>query len=163
MERIAREQRIEWTHVPFKGVAEAINALLGGHVHADADGTGWAPQVDAGQFRLLVTWGAARSKSWPTVPTLKEVGIDLVSTSPYGLAGPKGMDPRIVKILHDAFRKGLSEPSHMAALAALDQEPFYLSSRDYRELAMREIAEQKRSIDELGLKQDGLQPIRSRR
>jgi tripartite-type tricarboxylate transporter receptor subunit TctC len=41
---------------------------------------------------------------------LKEVGIDMVSNSPYGLGGPKGMAPEIVKVLHDAFRKGLDDP-----------------------------------------------------
>jgi tripartite-type tricarboxylate transporter receptor subunit TctC len=154
MEKIAREQEIKWTHVPFKGVAEAINALLGGHIHADADGSGWAPQVNAGQFRLLVTWSAGRSKNWPTVPTLKEIGIDLVSNAPYGIAGPKGMDPNIVKILHDAFKKGMEERSYAAAIKELDQESLYLNSKDYHELAVQQIEEQKRLIVELGLNED---------
>ena len=106
MEQIAKQQGIKWTHVPFKGNAEAINALLGGHIHAVADSTGWAQLVNAGRFRLLVTWGAARTKNWPTVPTLREIGIDIVSNSPFGIAGPKGMDPNVVKLLHDAFKKG---------------------------------------------------------
>lgn len=154
MEAIAIQQGIRWTHVPFRGVAEAVNALLGGHIQANADGSGWAPQVDAGQFRLLVVWGAQRSKRWPTVPTLKEIGIDMVSNSPYGIAGPKGMDPKIANVLHDAFKKGMEEPSHLAVLASLDQEPAYLNSNDYHAFALREIAEQKRLILELGPKLD---------
>ena len=59
MEQIAKLQGVKWTHVPFKGGAEMINALLGGHIHADADSTAWAPQVNAGQFRLLVDLGRA--------------------------------------------------------------------------------------------------------
>src|SRR5262245_1863436 len=73
MEQIAKQQGINWTHIPFKGSAETNNAILGGHVHAVADSSGWAPLVNAGQLRLLVTWGAARTKNWPAVPTLKEV------------------------------------------------------------------------------------------
>ena len=92
MEQIAKQQGIKWTHVPFKGNADAINALLGGHIHAVADSSGWAQLVNAGQFRLLVTWGAARTKNWPNVPTLRDIGIDMVSNSPFGIAGPKGMD-----------------------------------------------------------------------
>ena len=42
-------------HVPFKGVAESTTALLGSHIHAIADSTGWAPQVNKGKFRLLVS------------------------------------------------------------------------------------------------------------
>jgi tripartite-type tricarboxylate transporter receptor subunit TctC len=151
MEQIAKRQDIKWTHVPFKGNAEAMNALLGGHIHAVADSSGWAPLVNAGRFRLLVTWGAARTKNWPDVPTLREIGIDMVSNSPFGIAGPKGMDPAVVKVLHDAFKKGLEEPSYAAAMAKLDQELFYLSSEDYRRFALQQIEEARRFVAELGL------------
>jgi len=151
MEQIARQQGIRWTHVPFKGNADSMNALLGGHIHVVADSSGWAQLVKAGRFRLLVTWGAARTKNWPDVPTLREIGIDMVSNSPFGIAGPKGMDPKIVRVLHDAFKKGLEEPSYAAAVANLDQELFYLSSEDYQNFAMRQIEEARRFITELGL------------
>ena len=154
MEQIAQQQGIRWTHVPFKGNAETIAALLGGHIHAIADSTGWAPLVNSGEFRLLVTWGATRTRNWPTVPTLKETGIDMISNSPFGIGGPKGMDESIVKILHDAFKKGMEEPSYAAAMAKLDQELFYLNSADYHAFAMRQIAEQKQLVEDLKLKQD---------
>jgi tripartite-type tricarboxylate transporter receptor subunit TctC len=152
MEQIARQQGIKWVHVPFRGNAEAVTSLLGGHIDVVADSTGWAPQVNEGKFRLLVTWGATRTKNWPNVPTLRDLGIDIVSNSPYGLAGPKGMDPGVVKVLHDAFRKGLDEPSNLAMMAQFDQEVFYLDSADYTKFAMQQIVEQKRMIEELGLK-----------
>ena len=151
MEQIAKRQDINWTHVPFKGNAEVMNALLGGHIHAVADSSGWAQLVNAGRFRLLVTWGAARTKNWPTVPTLRDIGIDMVSNSPFGIAGPKGMEPKVVKVLHDAFKKGLEEPSYAEAMAKLDQELFYLSSDDYQKFAMQQIEEARRFIAELGL------------
>jgi tripartite-type tricarboxylate transporter receptor subunit TctC len=151
MEQIAKQQGLKWTHVPFKGNADAMNALLGGHIHAVADSSGWAQLVNSGRFRLLVTWGAARTKNWPTVPTLREIGIDMVSNSPFGIAGPKGMDPKVVKTLHDAFKKGLEDPSYAEAMAKLDQEQFYLSSEDYRKFALQQIEEARRFIAELGL------------
>ncbi len=154
MEQIAKQQGIKWTHVPYKGSAETSNAILGGHIHAVADSSGWAQLVNVGQLRLLVTWGTSRTKNWPTVPTLKEVGIDMVSNSPFGIAGPKGMAPNIVKLLHDAFKKGMEEPSYAEAMNKLDQELFYLSSEDYGKFAIEQIAEAKRFVAELGLKQD---------
>jgi tripartite-type tricarboxylate transporter receptor subunit TctC len=154
MEQIAKRQGIKWTHVPFKGNAEVMNALLGGHIHAVADSSGWAQLVNAGQFRLLVTWGAARTKNWSSVPTLRDLGIEMVSNSPFGIAGPRGMEPKIVKVLHDAFKQGLEEPSYAAAMADLDQELFYLSSEDYQKFAMQQIEEARRFIAELGLKRD---------
>jgi len=151
MEQIAKRQGIKWTHIPFKGNSEAMNALLGGHIDAVADSSGWAQLVNAGQLRLLVTWGAVRTKNWPNVPTLRDIGIDLVANSPFGIAGPKGMDAKVVKVLHDAFKKGLEEPSYAEAMAKLDQEQFYLSSDDYRRFALQQIEEARRFIAELGL------------
>ncbi len=152
MEQLAKERGIKWTHVPFRGTSESTNALLGGHIGAVADASGWAPLVNGGQLRLLVIWTDKRAKSWPSVPTLKEAGIAMVSNSPFGLAGPKGMDPKVVKILHDAFKKGMEEPAYVETIARIDQEPFYLNTEDYRAFVTRTVAEQKQLMEELGFK-----------
>ncbi|MDH2351194.1 tripartite tricarboxylate transporter substrate binding protein [Bradyrhizobium sp. SSUT112] len=152
MLQIAKLQDIRLISVPFKGVADAINALLGGHIDAIADSTGWAAQVNAGQFRQLVFFSEARTKNWPEVPTLRETGIDLVATGPFGIAGPKGIDPEIIKALHDAFRKGMDETPFRDVLARLNQEPWYLNSEDYRNYALAMIEQEKRVVRELGLK-----------
>jgi tripartite-type tricarboxylate transporter receptor subunit TctC len=152
MEQIAKDRGIQWTHVPFRGTADSTNSLLGGHIDLVADASGWAPLVNGGKLRLLVIWSEKRSKSWPNVPTLKESGIAMVSNSPFGLGGPKGMDPKVVKILHDAFKKGSEEPAYLETLAKLDQEPFYLNTADYRAFAERSFAEQKQLMGELGFK-----------
>jgi tripartite-type tricarboxylate transporter receptor subunit TctC len=152
MEQMAKERGIKWTHVPFRGTSESTNSLLGGHISAVADASGWAPLVESGQLRLLVIWTDKRSKSWPNVPTLKESGIAMVSNSPFGLAGPKGMDPKVVKILHDAFKKGMEEKSYVDTIAKIDQEPFYLNTEDYRAFVLRTVPEQKQLMEELGFK-----------
>ena len=153
MEQIAKMKGIKWTQVPFKGVAESMNALLGGHIDVAADSTGWAGAVEGGQARLLVTWGAGRTKNWPNVPNLKDIGIDLVSNSPFGIGGPKGMDPAVVKILHDAFRKGMEEQSYKDSMAKLDQEAYYLDTAAYHAFALKQISEQKQLVEDLGLRQ----------
>jgi tripartite-type tricarboxylate transporter receptor subunit TctC len=153
MEQIAKLKGIRWTHVPFKGVSESMNALLGGHIDVVSDSTGWAGSVDGGQARLLVTWGASRTKNWPNVPNLKESGIDMISNSPFGIGGPKGMDPAVVQILHDAFRKGMEEQSYKDTMAKLDQEAFYLDTAAYQAYAMKQVEEQKQLVEELGLRQ----------
>lgn len=153
MEQIAGERGITWTQVPYKGSAETVNALLSGEVMSVADATGWGPMVEAGKFRLLVTWGPERTKRYPTVPTLKELGYGIVSNSPYGIAGPKGMDPAVVKTLHDAFRKALEDPVHLAAMEKFDQQLDYKNSADYRAFVVKTVEEQKAMIERLGLKQ----------
>ena len=152
MEQIAKQRGIKWTQVPFKGVAESMNALLGGHIDVVSDSTGWAGSVNAGSARLLVTWGASRTKNWPEVPILKETGIDMISNSPFGIGGPKGMDPAVVKVLHDAFKKGMEEQSYKNSMAKLDQEAFYLDTAAYHAYAMQQVGEQKQLVEELGLR-----------
>lgn len=152
MERIAAEKGIEFLHVPFRGGADNAQALLSGQTQAMADSTSWAPLVDGGQFRLLVTWGPERAKRYPNVPTLRETGIDLVSASPYGLAGPKGIDPGIVRVLHDAFKAALHDPSHLAVLERFDMPVIYMNSDDYRASVARVIEEEGAIIRRLNLR-----------
>jgi tripartite-type tricarboxylate transporter receptor subunit TctC len=149
MEEIAFKQGIKWVHVPYKGSAENMPALLGGHIDSVADATGWGAQVNAGKLRLLVTWGENRTKRWPEVPTLKELGFGLVSNSPYGLAGPKGMDPNVVRILDEAFRKGAEDPIHLATLEKYDQDLAYMTSEDYTRYARDTFAAEKATMERL--------------
>ncbi len=131
MEKIARKDGLKWIHVPSKGGIDVIMAVMGGHVMVGAETTGWAPQVDSGDLRLLCIWGEKRSKKWPNVPTLKELGYDIVAESPFGIAGPKGMDPKVVKILHDAFKKGMEDEAFIKTLDKLYMQPVYLNTADY--------------------------------
>jgi tripartite-type tricarboxylate transporter receptor subunit TctC len=151
MEEVAANAKVQLVHVPFKGNADLQQALLGGHVMAQSDATGWDKFVDSGQMRLLATFGEKRTKRWPDVPTAKDLGYNVVSTSPYGLVGPKGMDPAVVKKLHDAFKAAMEDPKHLALLEQLNQEPWYRSGEDYRQWAMDAYARDKALIERLGL------------
>ena len=143
---------IDVVHVPYKGAADsAKDHLAVGHLDVSADTTAWGPQVNEGKLRLLVTFSAARTKSWPDAPTLRDPGIDIVSESPYGLAGPKGMDPAIVKILHDAFHKAMDDPALIATMKQLEQEFRYRNTEDYRRDVLQQIDEQKRLVADLNL------------
>jgi len=151
IEEVAMTAKVTLNHVPFKGNADSTQALLGGHVMAQSDATGWDKYVDGGQMRLLVTFGETRTKRWPSVPTAKELGYGVVSTSPYGIAGPKGMDPAVVKTLHDAFKKAIDDPKHLELLAQLSQDVWYLNSEDYTKWVRDTFAKEKALIDRLGL------------
>jgi tripartite-type tricarboxylate transporter receptor subunit TctC len=151
MEELAENAKVQLVHVPFKGNADLQTALLGGHVMAQSDATGWDKFVDSGQMRLLVTFGDKRTRRWPEVPTAKELGYGVVSSSPYGIVGPKGMDPAVVKALHDAFKKALDDPKHLAVLEQLNQDLWYRSGDDYRKWAVETFAKDKALIERLGL------------
>jgi tripartite-type tricarboxylate transporter receptor subunit TctC len=152
MEQIAEKRGIDWTHVPFRGFADNLQALLGGQTDALADSSGWAQLVEDGKLRLLVTWGEERAKRFPDVPTLKELGFGLVATSAYGIAGPKGMDPGVVRALHDALREAMQDPQHLAVLERFDMPLMYKNTADYIAFARQQYEEDKAMIQKLGLK-----------
>jgi tripartite-type tricarboxylate transporter receptor subunit TctC len=151
VEEFAQRAGIKLNHIPFKGNAENMQAILGGHVMAASDATGWAPHVESGKLRLLATYGSKRTKRWPTVPTLDELGYKTVSDSPFGVCGPKGMDPAVVRTLHDAFRKTLEDPAVMATFDKYDQTVVYMDTETYTKWARETYAAERATMERLGL------------
>ena len=155
IEEFAQKAGIKLTNVPFKGNAENMQAILGGHIMSASDATGWGPHVDAGKLRLLATYGSKRTKRWPTVPTLTELGYATVSDSPFGVGGPKGMDPAIVKTIHDAFKKTLEDPAVLAVFDKYDQSVIYMNTEDYTKFARDSFASERAVIEKLGMLNKG--------
>jgi tripartite-type tricarboxylate transporter receptor subunit TctC len=149
MEEIGAKTNVQFLHIPFKGYAEGATALLGGHVMAHVDSTGWAKHVDAGTMRLLATLGDKRTR-W-NAPTVSELGIDTVSNSPYGVVAPKGVPPQVVKTLHDAFKSAMDDPENLKILQQLDQVYWYKSSDEYRQWAAQRLVAEKATIERIGL------------
>lgn len=151
MEDIALRTGMQLSHIPYKGSADLMQSLLGGHIMSAADSTGFAPHVQSGKLRVLCTWGDKRLAKFPDVPTLKELGIPIVQKSPYGLAAPKGTPLAVIKKLHDAFKQAMEMQNHRDILARYDQELMYMSSSEYLKFAQDTFAREKAIIEKLGL------------
>jgi tripartite-type tricarboxylate transporter receptor subunit TctC len=151
VEEFAMKAGIKLQHVPFKGNADGMQALLGGHIMSHSDATGWGPHVDAGTCRLLATYGSKRTKRWPNVPTLEELGYETLADSPFGIGAPRGMDPAVTRRLHDAFRKTLDDPAVLASFEKYDQSVIYMNTEDYTKFARETYAKEKVIIEKLGL------------
>ncbi len=149
MEDLSIKLGLNWLHVPYKGSAESIVALRGSHVHVHAGSPPWE-LVEAGQVRPLVMWGNERNARVPNVPTLKEL-YGIVANSPWGIGGPKGMDPRIVKMLHDAFKRTADDPAFLKVLARFGMEPYYMAGEDYARWIRGAYDDEKRAVERLGL------------
>ena len=151
MEELARLQGVKVNLIPVKGSSEGIQGVLGGHFDCLCDAASWAPHVASGKMRLLVQFGEERLKKYPDVPSARELGIPLVYTSPIGLIGPKGMDPQVVKTLHDAFQKAGATPEYRQLLDQLDLFPLYRNSADFAAHARDEFARERDIVQRLGL------------
>jgi tripartite-type tricarboxylate transporter receptor subunit TctC len=151
MEMLAEKSGVKFTHVPFKGAAEVNAAVAGGHVMLGASGTSIRPLVDAGKARFLNVWTAKRVSFLPEIPTLQDLGYPYVIDSPWGIAGPKGMDPKVVAKIHDAFKKALEEKSVIETLARYDMVPNYKSSADYNAAVAEQIKLETALLKRIGL------------
>ena len=133
MEEVARNAGVQLNHVPFKGNADMQQALVGGHVMAQSDATGWDQFVDAGKMRLLVTFGEQRTTRWPDVPTAQELGccrrLALRPCRPQGHGPGRGADPA------RRFQARAVRPGQPGGDAAV--EPAARLSRDSQDYAAR--------------------------
>lgn len=155
LEELFTARGLKYIHVPYKGSAEQLLAVETGQVMAGVNSTGFAPLVDSGRLRLLATLAAKRSPRWPTVPTLKELGFNIVAMSPYGLGGPRGLPPAVVTALHDAFRKAMFDPAFVHEIAKYDQELEYLGPAEYGTWLREQYAREKLVVERMGLSRGG--------
>jgi tripartite-type tricarboxylate transporter receptor subunit TctC len=155
MDELFGKLGLSFNHVPYKGTAEQMIAVSAGQVQVGVNSNGFAPFVDSGRLRLLVTFGEHRTKRWAQVPTLVDLGHGIVAASPYGICGPRGVPREVVTTLHDAFKAAMFDPVHVAELAKYDQELAYLGPDDYAR-SMRETSlAEKRVVERLGLNRGG--------
>lgn len=153
MEEFAMTAGASFLHVPFKGGADALQAVLGGHVEVLADSSSWATHVEAGRLRLLATWGEQRVNRFKEVPTLKDAGYNVVVDAPNGVGAPKGLDPAITARLRQAFRAAALSAEFKAACDKIDAPVLYLDGGDYEKYAAQVYAKETMLIERLKLKE----------
>jgi tripartite-type tricarboxylate transporter receptor subunit TctC len=150
-ERLAKAAGAKFNMIPFKGGGEAFTALLGGHLDVYGD-PGFGAMAVSGKVRLLATFTEQRLARWPDVPTVKELGHDLVVRSNIGLVAPKGLDPAITERLHAAFRKATQDPEYQRVAGEFDLAPALLTPAEYKAYAEAQFVREKTMLDEIGFK-----------
>lgn len=145
----------KFTHVPFKGGAEWMQALLAGHIHFLADAAQWAPFVDDGRCRVLAMATEQRIPKYPDVPTLKDLGINAVGHSVYGLVGPKDLPPAIAQTLYEAFDEATNDPGLQPLLDRFIQVPWRRNPAEYRAYAEQYFNTVKPLLIKAGLAKSG--------
>jgi tripartite-type tricarboxylate transporter receptor subunit TctC len=136
MELLGRSRGLNWVHVPFKGDAPAITALLGGHVPLVANSSAIIPYAKSGKARMLAIVAEKRMPMFPQVPALKEYGFkfDMRANEVLGFMGPKGIPPEVVKKLENAFKAAVDSPEYKKIMEQLDNEPVYRDSQTFTKL-----------------------------
>ena len=134
---------IDLTRVPYKGDSEQVTDLLGGHIDAGVLSGVASAHIQSGKLRYLAMFTPKRVPQFPQVPTLREQGVDIVIESPYGIAGPEGLAPQRLRVIHDAFKAALESAEGRRILDQLNQPVNYRNPQEFRQYAMEAFAREK--------------------
>mgnify|MGYP001602096154 FL=1 len=130
-----RAAGVKLNHIPFAGGGPSVTALLGGHVHAvSVSPPEGIAHVKAGKLRIIALFSDSRMADFPAVPTVREQGIDFTMGQWRGLAAPKGTPPELIKILHDAFKKGMEDPAFVKNAADMSVALAYIGPAEFGKL-----------------------------
>lgn len=150
-ERLARSAGVKFNFIPFKGGAEQLTALVGGHLDVYGD-PGFGAMVSGGKVRVLATFTEQRLTRYAGVPTVKELGHDLVVTSPIGLVAPRKLDTAISNRLQTAIRKAEKSADYQRLLHEYDLTAWPLDGNAFRSYAQAQFGREKQMLDEIGFK-----------
>jgi tripartite-type tricarboxylate transporter receptor subunit TctC len=150
-ERLAKAAGVKFNMVPFKGGAESFQALIGRHVDVVGD-PGFGAQVQGGKARLLATFTSQRLKRYADVPTVKELGHDLVIESTVGLVAPKNLEAKIAARLQAAFQKAAGSPAYLQQLESFDMLPNLLTGEAYTAYAHAQFEREAKMLQEIGFR-----------
>ena len=128
-------------HVPYRGTAPALAALMAGDVQmAFAPAASVVPFVKAGKLRALATSGSARFAPLPSLPTMKEAGVAGAAADVwYGMLAPAGTPPSIVATMAAAIAAVSHTPQFRQRLEALGVEPSTTTPAAFKSLLEREV------------------------
>ena len=121
-------------HVPYKGSAQALTDLMGGHIQLVIDGFNVVqPSVASGKARAIAITSDTRSSAMPLVPTMKEAGLgDLVIYGWQGVLAPASTPSAIIEKLTQEVARALANPALKARLSGQGTEPSYLNPVQFR-------------------------------
>jgi len=126
---------VKLNHIPFAGGGPSITALLGGHVSAvSCSPPEGIAHVRAGKLRILALFSEKRFDAFPEVATVSEQGVDFTMGQWRGLAAPKGTPPEVIQKLHDAFKKGMEDPTFVKNAKDMTVNLAYLGPAEFGKL-----------------------------
>lgn len=129
---LAEEAGMPISWVPVSGGADGITTLLGGHVPVVTSSPATMIQyVEAGKVRILAVSGDKRLSYWSNVPTLKELGYNIVITQYRGIGARKGLPPDVKAILVNAIKKAVAEPGFKSYMAKNYQDDAFMGPEEF--------------------------------
>ncbi|MGG5821643.1 Bug family tripartite tricarboxylate transporter substrate binding protein [Falsiroseomonas sp. HW251] len=138
--RFGQQVGIDFTHVPFRGAGPAMTAVIAGQVPMMSDSLpSAAGHIRQGSVRAIAMSSERRHPAFPEVPTFREQGVDLVSTSWFALSGPAGMPPAVVERLNRETMAVVSAPESQARFAEMGGDPGEMTPERFTRFVAEEV------------------------
>jgi tripartite-type tricarboxylate transporter receptor subunit TctC len=156
MELFKLETGLDIVHVPYRGLAPAISDLVGGHVQVMIPTLQTIhPHVQGGKLRMLAVLSAARSATFPAVPTLREQGLPQLEVETwYGALVPAGTPAAVIAKLNTEINNVLQQPAIGAQLIKLGMQPTSGTPERFDALIKSELARWSRVVTAAKIKPD---------
>ncbi|MCC7273955.1 MAG: tripartite tricarboxylate transporter substrate binding protein [Alphaproteobacteria bacterium] len=138
-------------YVSYDGLAQRMNAILGGHIDLTDGNLTQKGKVDAGQLRFLAVGTEKRSPEIPDVPTFKELGLDVVYAVVRGVMAPKATPEPVLATLDGACTKAVRDPVFAQSMKVQGTDVHHLDRKGYAAFLARVDAENRLLAQELGL------------
>jgi len=124
---------VKFKYVSYEGLAPRMNAILGGHIDLTDSNLTQKGKVDAGLLRFIAIAAEKRDPGMPSVPTLKELGVNLVYDVNRGILAPKGTPEDVQAKLESACAAAAKEPAFVEAMKKQGTQANYLGRKAYGE------------------------------
>ena len=148
---IEKAAGIKFKYVSYEGLAPRMNAILGGHIDLTDSNLTQKGKVDAGQLKFLAIGTEKRLSDAPNVPTLKELGVNVVYAVTRGLVVPKGTPGDVIAKLEAACAKATSEPKFAEDMAKQGTFVRFMDRKAYAEFFKQNDELNKTLARDLGL------------
>lgn len=153
MENLMTKTGVKVQHVPFKGGAPALTALLGGNIGGALVQTPEAiPHIEEGTLRPIWISGTFKPDELKDVPLLTEKDIDVKADVWTGLVAPSSVPDDVVKVLHDSFKKALEDPAVIEQFKKIGTEPVYKSTEEFQDIIESDYKVNGDVLEAVGLK-----------
>jgi tripartite-type tricarboxylate transporter receptor subunit TctC len=148
---IEKAAGIKLKYVSYDGLAPRMNAILGGHIDLTDSNLTQKGKVDAGQLKFLAIASEKRNPEMPDVPTLKELGLNIVYEVVRGLMVPKGTPEPVRAKLAEACKQATADTAFAEAMKLQGTEVAHLDPSPYGAFQDKIDAENKAIMSDLGL------------
>src|SRR5687767_15840559 len=128
---IEKAAGIKFKYVSYEGLAPRMNAILGGHIDLTDSNLTQKGKVDAGQLKFLAIATEKRSPDLPAVPTLKELGLNVVFSVERGIMAPKGTPGDVLVKLEGACAQAVKDPAFADSMKLQGTDVRYMDRNAY--------------------------------